>query len=1024
MHQRTHPWTLAPFKALACLAITIGSSAAPAQDAVQPGRSYYATIEELYSGEYRQAERGFQSEARGGISIGRSKWIDSICYRAMLGETYFQMGNPRQALAEFNAACELYLSNPKWLLSVEFQNPRVDNNSNRRIAPWGSSPRRPQYGVFSDTFLVRQGEFLTEQRLQQGGALQSPQKWPVRGLEILRTTALAIRRRNEILGPLGAEDRMSKSLRDVLARGDNTQRNHWSTAWTELLLGLAQQGVGETQQALVHLNRATLVDGRLDHPLTGAALLAQSDIALGAGNAKAALDLAIEAGYAAYAYEDYDVVAASFELAHRAWMAGGGTGAMPTLAAAAAWADRENLDHIQATIHITLAEQLASAGDVQNARAQLGNIPSRQRDLQAGRLAPIWRYVEAYTAYLDGNATLGDKAITDAIALSRGSSLRNFQIVLANQRVDAGQISSRVAVEVYANLLREPTGDDWAHEPLETITNLATSHEPSFSRWMLAALARKEVLPALDIADSAKRRRFWFAQPIGGRLLAIRYLLEADPSRLPPEAAVERRNLLLRVPSYEPLHAEAAELRRSLEAQPLADASGRMAQGSVADMKRLAQNASQREALVRRLVLGRDPTAMLLPPPVTATEVQSRLEPGQAVLVFHETGGALYGFILVKQGQHFWQLPDAAPLAAKVSEMLREMGHFNQNRTVDARDATLEAWQPIARQFGDMVLGGSMLDLSQTTELIVVPDSVLWHVPLEALMPTIGSNTELVIDRTPVRYVPTMGHTAADRIRPRPIRASLVAAPQNTTAGDYLSQQAVEELAATAAGAVVIDSPLPVESSLVAGLVEQLIVLADTELDPAKPYAFTPLPYDRSATSGTLTDWLQLPLPGCERLVLGGVHTVAEMGLKARSRGRSDNRPPPGSELFHTSCALLASGAKTVLISRWRTGGKTERDLLREFVLEVPHEPAAEAWRRSVALARHTNMDAQQEPRLKNPAEGSEPVPPGHPFFWSGFLLVDTGFDPTPTAPPAAEPPAEGPPAAGAPQAQAPPQAP
>lgn len=1004
MHYSTRRRTLA---LLMGVAMTLLAAPSLAQISPQPDESYYRELEELYSGEYRQAERGFQREARGGISVGRLKWVDSICHRAMLGETYYQMGNPRQALAEFNAACELFLSNPKWLLSVEFRNPRVDNNNARRLAPWGNSARRPQYGVFPDIFLVRQGEFITENRLQQGGALQSPQKWPLRGIEVLRTTALAIRRRNEILGPLGPEDRTSKSLVDALARGDNTQRNHWSSSWTELLLGLAQQGVGESQQALVHLNRAMLIEGQLDHPLTGAALLAQSEIALSSGNAKAALDLAMEAGYAGYAYEDYDVVAASFEAAHRAWMAGGGTGAMPALGVAAQWADREGLDHIEAAILITLAEQLASAGDAPGARAQLANISSRQRDLQAGRLAPMWRYVEAQAAYLEGNAGLGDEAITDSLALNRGSSLRNFQVALANDRVDGGQISSRVAVDVYANLLREPTSDDWAHDPLETITNIATGHEGAFARWLQAAVARKEILPALDIADAAKRRRFWLAQPIGGRLLAIRYLLEADPAQLPPEAAVERRNLLLRVPAYEQLLTEAAEIHRTLESQAMVDGSGRVLQDRTSELKRLAQNASQREALVRRLVLGRDPTAMLLPPRVPAADVQSRLQPGQAVLVFHESGGAMFAFILVKQDYHFWQLPDAASLADGASEMLRAMGHFNQNRTLDARDATLDAWQPMARQFGDVVLGNSMLDLSETRELIVVPDSVLWHVPFEALMPSIGSNTDLVIDRTPVRYVPTMGYTVADRVRPRPIRTTLVAAPQNTSAGDYLPQQATEEIAATAEGAVVIDSPLPTDSTLVASLAEQLIVLAETELDPAKPYAYTPLPYDRSSSRGTLTDWLQLPLPGCERMVLGGMHTVAEMGLKTRGRGRSDTRIAPGSELFHTSCALLASGAKTVLMSRWSTGGKTERDLVREFVLELPYTPADKAWRRSVALARRTDMDAQQEPRLKSGGDAAEPLPPEHPFFWSGFLLVDTGFDPSPVEAPPEEAPAE-----------------
>jgi hypothetical protein len=225
-----------------------------------------------------------------------------------------------------------------------------------------------------------------------------------------------------------------------------------------------------------------------------------------------------------------------------------------------------------------------------------------------------------------------------------------------------------------------------------------------------------------------------------------------------------------------------------------------------------------------------------------------------------------------------------------------------------------------------------------------------------------------------------------------------------TGADEYLPQQAAAELAETATGAVVIDSPVATPSPLLASLAEQVISLADAELEPGAAYEFTPLPLDRSNSRGALGAWLTLPLPRCERLLLGGVHTAAETGLKARGRGRNKAADPTaGREMFHASCALLASGAKTVLVSRWQTGGKTHRDLLREFAMELPHVPADQAWRRSVTLARSTPLDAEQEPRLKRPDEGVEPPAANHPLLWSGYLLVDTGYDPAPEPPAPAE---------------------
>jgi hypothetical protein len=64
---------------------------------------------------------------------------------------------------------------------------------------------------------------------------------------------------------------------------------------------------------------------------------------------------------------------------------------------------------------------------------------------------------------------------------------------------------------------------------------------------------------------------------------------------------------------------------------------------------------------------------------------------------------------------------------------------------------------------------------------------------------------------------------------------------------------------------------------------------------------------------------------------------------------------------------------------------------VREFVQELQQSPADLAWQRSVMLARETPLDPAQEPRLKRLAEGTEPPGADHPFFWAGYLLVDTG---------------------------------
>jgi CHAT domain-containing protein len=109
-------------------------------------------------------------------------------------------------------------------------------------------------------------------------------------------------------------------------------------------------------------------------------------------------------------------------------------------------------------------------------------------------------------------------------------------------------------------------------------------------------------------------------------------------------------------------------------------------------------------------------------------------------------------------------------------------------------------------------------------------------------------------------------------------------------------------------------------------------------------------------------------------------------------------QPTTGDEVFLTVCGLMASGSRTILLSRWRVGGQSTVDLMREFVQELPHESAAAAWQRSVRLASGRLLDPTLEGRLKA-AGGVQGLSADHPFFWSGYLLVDTGLVPPPEAP-------------------------
>ncbi len=132
--------------------------------------------------------------------------------------------------------------------------------------------------------------------------------------------------------------------------------------------------------------------------------------------------------------------------------------------------------------------------------------------------------------------------------------------------------------------------------------------------------------------------------------------------------------------------------------------------------------------------------------------------------------------------------------------------------------------------------------------------------------------------------------------------------------------------------------------------------------------------------------------------MLPGFHTSAETALRGVPSGTV------GNEMFLSVCGLMSTGTRTLLISRWRTGGQSSYELIRQFIQELPYAGAADAWQRSVQVTMETPLDFNREPRIKKSTSG-EGMTAGHPFFWSGYMLVDTGW-----APPKTEKPVVGPP--------------
>jgi hypothetical protein len=249
----------------------------------------------------------------------------------------------------------------------------------------------------------------------------------------------------------------------------------------------------------------------------------------------------------------------------------------------------------------------------------------------------------------------------------------------------------------------------------------------------------------------------------------------------------------------------------------------------------------------------------------------------------------------------------------------------------------------------------------------------------------------------PIRYGPTAALAVANPLPLRRVQHTGIVGNEFKLTGDEAERKAVlQALASVVSGPVLLPGTLPEPDHLVAPLLDELVVLDETTLS-GDAASWSPLPRSRGANESP-DSWFELPYGGPEQIVLAGFTTEAEQGLKGARR--TGKRGAPGEELFQTLCGLMGSGARTILISRWRTGGQTNFDLVREYAQELPNIPADEAWQRACLLAREAQLDPSREPRLKRSDEATKMPTAEHPFFWAGYMLVDTGPRPIPEGQP------------------------
>ncbi len=956
-----------------------------------PRPDYYRVFGSLYlMGEYETAAKQMRAMSKTAYRDINGYFLDSVCYWTIFGESLYHVGEYSQALEQYEAALMLYLDFQAWPSRTRFPNSIQTDSAGLRAAqnvPWATTTRRFTVGKLNDSMLVLMGKSDQENEavLRGAGGAIDPARWRSIDLaEVMRCVALALHRRREIKGPTCKYDPLTKRLATELASGGD---DSIAGAWRGVAKGIAQSSLEDWTTATAMLRSSLQCSGNFDHPLTPIALLELGWIAEQNQQWEAAQQMYLEASISAAAYDQYDVIEEALRSAANVFGAARNGQIFPALEPAIAWADKQRAKPLEASLLVQAALASGEAGDANTAERLLDQARRKvsRNDLRQSDVMKRWFYVSAMAHYLSNDVNRGDAAMEDFVKQSRKTSRRLFQVGFADSVVRSNAATQRDQELLYDAVLREPVETDWLVNPIETMAFQVTPHFEPMERWFVIAHDRDAKDKAINIAELVRRQRFFSTLPFGGRLMALRWLLEAPPEALSDQAEQQKQQLVIRYPAYQDMVQQAAQLREQLEQLPVVpdDKSDDFTQQKKL-LDQLGEVIIAQETFLRKIALQREAFDLVFPPLLGMTDVQQRLNERQLIVSLLKIGSRYYVINLGANRYAIDKPIESRNLEREINNLIKQIGVADKAAIYDVDIFQKQDWRETARELTRLIFASAdPQSVGSLEEIIFVPDGRAWYLPMELLQYGTAEASVNLNEKLKIRYAPLVSLAVPDERVNRRFRRSAVVAKRNFIRDDdSLIERGWEQLKTELPDVVRINQPLVGPSSLMSATIDLLLVWHDTkDVGRDGPYALAPLQVDQGRFGADLASWMMLPWRGVEQLVLSGYSSNIEGSTRNRANG---------DELFLTTCSLMSTGTRTILISRWRVGGQSTIDLTREFVTQLDDQSPADAWKRSVDLLQQSELNLDLESRVRQTTLDA-PMKADHPFFWSGYMLIDSG---------------------------------
>ncbi|MDR1289801.1 MAG: CHAT domain-containing protein, partial [Planctomycetaceae bacterium] len=533
---------------------------------------------------------------------------------------------------------------------------------------------------------------------------------------------------------------------------------------------------------------------------------------------------------------------------------------------------------------------------------------------------------------------------------------------------------------------------------------------------VVAASMLNDKEKAFDITELARRAAFYSilqnntpaALQLGPRHLALRIMFEGTGSDV-ADVQQERNMLAMDFAKFGQLSDKVSEIKKKLFDIPIVpkeDSQIELQRKLLADLNAVSL---EQELMLRPIALSRTKVSTVFPQIVKVDKFRKELPEKTAMLLFYEDAiGEMHGFLVDRHSLQSWVIknPRSEPaLGQLITNYLDAIGNRRDGNSIlrvkeDIIDSD-KKWKTAGNVLLRRLLGQTRN--VNFNELVVIPYGRLWYVPFEALAVQVDEELRPLIsasnDPITIRYAPMASLGIPKKAAARSkvdetlvIYGNLMGKNDSAAALEAIDRYTKDNMIKNMAlmPSKVSESKLPDfpgTASSFATQVKQLVVLDDVPAINLQLLEWSPFTNDKNRTKNPVASWLTLPWGSPQLVVLPAFHTPAESSLRTSGTTKI---LPNGNDIFMTAMALEACGAKTILLNRWRAGGRSTYDLVGEFMKAYPDMPAANAWRQAILNVGIKQVEVEQEPRIKITPKDEKPLA-AHPFFWSSFILIDRG---------------------------------